>query len=99
MKKIQAPKVVARIAAIRMHCGELKLNLGTSNSFHKFNTSWIDLKILPYKIDYYTQLFQQVFLNWILDAKVTGLQIGLPNYVKTLFVPLGDEGLTPKCSS
>jgi len=30
---------------------------------------------------------------WTLDAKVIGLQIRLPNYVKTLFIPLGDEGL------
>jgi len=29
-----------------------------------------------------------------LDAKVTRLQIRLPNYVKTHFVPLGDEGLS-----
>jgi len=39
------------------------------------------------------------FLNkfhsiWTLDAKVIALQIGLPDYVRTLFVPLGDEGLT-----
>jgi len=38
------------------------------------------------------------FLNkfdriYTLDAKVTRLQIGLPNYMKTPFVPLGDEGL------
>jgi len=43
MKKIQAPKV----AAIRMQCGELKLNLWISNGFQKINTSLIDLKILP----------------------------------------------------
>jgi len=28
-----------------------------------------------------------------LDAKVTTLQIGLLDHVRTLFVPLGDEGL------
>jgi len=35
MKKIQAPEV----AAIIMQCGELKLNLWTSNGFYKLNTS------------------------------------------------------------
>jgi len=29
-----------------------------------------------------------------LDAKVTALQIGLPDYLKALFVLLGDEGLS-----
>jgi len=51
MKKIQAPKV----AAIRMQCGEFKLNL--------CSISWIYLKILPHNLDWYAQLSQQVLLN------------------------------------
>jgi len=47
MRKIQAPEV----AAFKMQCGELKLNLWTSNGFPKINKSWIDLKILPQKLD------------------------------------------------
>jgi len=47
MKKIQAPKV----AAIKMQFGELKLNLWTSIGFQKISTSWIDLKIVLYKLD------------------------------------------------
>jgi len=52
MKKIQAPKV----AAIIMQCGKLKMNLYTSNGFQKLCISWIDLKILPQKLDLYAQL-------------------------------------------
>jgi len=47
MKKIQAPEV----AAISMQSGELELNLRTLNGFQKLITSWIDLKILPQKLD------------------------------------------------
>jgi len=47
MRKIQAPKV----AAISMHCGELKLKLQTLNDFQKLIKSWIDLKILPQTLD------------------------------------------------
>jgi len=31
---------------------------------------------------------------WTLDAKVTGFEIGLPDCVRTLFVPSGSEGLS-----
>jgi len=47
MKKIQAPEV----AAIKMQFGELNLNLWTSIGFQKIYKSWIDLKILPHKLD------------------------------------------------
>jgi len=47
MKKIKASKV----AAIKMQFGELKMNLWTLNDFQKLNTSWIDLKILPHKLN------------------------------------------------
>ncbi len=47
MKKLQAPEV----AAIKMQCAELKLNLWTSKGSQKLITSWIDLKILLVKLD------------------------------------------------
>jgi len=47
MKNIQAPKV----ASIKMQFGELKLNLWTSIGFQKIYKFWIDLKILPHKLN------------------------------------------------
>jgi len=47
MKKIQDSEATA----IRMQSGELKFNLWTSNGFQKISISWIDLKILPHKLD------------------------------------------------
>jgi len=34
---------------------------------------------------------------WTLDVKVRALWVGLPDCVRTLFVPLHDEGLTSRC--
>jgi len=65
MKKIQAPKV----ATIKLQFGELNLNLCTSNGFQKINTSWIDLKILPHKLEERAQIFQQVFFNLDIGCK------------------------------
>ncbi len=59
MKKLKALEV----ATIKMQCGELKLNLLTLKGSQKFSTSWIDLSILPVKLDKYVKLFQQVLLN------------------------------------
>jgi len=38
--------------------------------FQKINTSWIDLKILLYKLEERTQLSQQVLLNLDLECKI-----------------------------
>jgi len=40
-----------KVATIRMKFGELKLNLRTLNDFQKTYKSWIDVKILLYKIE------------------------------------------------
>jgi len=44
---MQAPEV----ATIKMSLSELKLNPWTSNGFLKFNVSWVELKMLPYKLE------------------------------------------------
>jgi len=47
----------------QMQFGELKLNLWTLIGLQKISISWINLKILPYKLEEKAQSSQQVLLN------------------------------------
>jgi len=53
-----------RVVAIKMHFGKLKLNFFHLNTFHRFNTYWIDLKKLPYKLDKVDVIFPISFIKF-----------------------------------
>jgi len=53
----------------QMEFGTLKLNLWTSIGFPKTSTFWIDLKILPHKLEERAQILQQVLLNLDIGCK------------------------------
>ncbi len=84
-----------RSCSPKMQFGELKLKLWTSIGFQKINTSWIDLKILPYKLEGRMQLFQQVLLNLDLECKIYSTLNWTWNSVRTLSVLFVTLGLTP----
>jgi len=73
--------------------GKLKLNLWTLIGFQEINTSWIDLKFLLHKLEKRVQIFQQVLLNLNIGCKSYSILNWSWNYVKTLLVSLGNEGL------
>jgi len=59
------------------------------------NTSWIDLKILPQKLKERGQISQKVFIefgHWMQKLQHLDLDV-LPDYVRTLLVPFGDEAI------
>jgi len=47
-----------------MQFGELKLNLWTSIGSQNICIFWIDLKILPHKLEEQAQNFQQIFIEF-----------------------------------
>jgi len=47
----------------KMQFGELKLNLQTLIGYQKFSKPYIDLKILPHKLEDRSKLLQQILLN------------------------------------
>jgi len=53
-----------------MQFGELKLNLQTLIGCQKFSKSWIDLKILPHKLENRAQILQQILLNLDIPCKI-----------------------------
>jgi len=85
----------------KMQFGELKLKLWISIGFRKINTSWIDLKIFPYKLEGRTQLFQQVLLNLDLECKIynTLNWTWTWNSMRTLSILFVTLGLILKCPS
>jgi len=84
--------------SLQMQFGKLKLDLWTSIGFWEICTSWIDLKILPHKLEEKAQISKQVLLNLDIGCKSYETLNWTWNYVMTLLVPFGDEGLRIKLS-
>jgi len=79
-----------------MQFGELKLNLWTLSGFQKISISWIDLKILPHKLEKEHRFCNKFLSNLDIGYKSYNTLNWTSKLCKNTFGPLGHLGVNEK---